>query len=166
MKWFHDPKRVYTKADYTEEDLLQYGLDHLNAAKKLFDLSGRQQWDYIISATYLSHLGVELLLKACHLHLFKSFKGTHDLKELFRPLEKQGIKLSKENKEWLNKGLKHAVEARYPDQGLGPDIGTEQWNKTASLIEELKNALPREIQKQLAFLERYRSNVRSGRVLT
>jgi HEPN domain-containing protein len=137
-------------------------LDHLEAAKELCQLSGHLEWKYLHSAGYLSHLGIELLLKACHLHFFDRFESEHNLKKLYRPLKKKGIKLSHENKQWLNK-LTDYFYLRYP--GIGSGVDTKQWEKTKALIEELKANVPKEIRNQIVKQERYPENVKNGRII-
>jgi hypothetical protein len=81
-------RKVVSRADCTESDLIQYSVDHLEAAEKLYELSSRWTWQYLHSAGFLSHLSIELLLKACLLHLEEVFPAEHDLKRLFRRLQK------------------------------------------------------------------------------
>ncbi len=157
-------RRRFTRADCTESDLVQYSVDHLEAAKKLYELSGRWTWQYLHSAAYLSHLGVELLLKACRLHLDGEFPAEHDLKRLFRRLHKKGVRLSNQNREWLSY-LNRCNELRYPDPGTGPEVDVNHWTRTEALFEELRRHIPEEIQKQIVLHERYRSNVKSGKTI-
>ena len=56
----------YTKEDgFSTQELLHYARGHLASAKVLFERSP----DCYDSAGYLSHLGIELTLKALLLHL-------------------------------------------------------------------------------------------------
>src|SRR5436190_23698313 len=67
-------KRVFLRSDgYTERDLLQSATDHLASARRLFE-GGPRCFD---SAGYLSHLGIELILKAFLLHRDGEFPGEH-----------------------------------------------------------------------------------------
>lgn len=157
-------RRVFTRDDCTESDLIQYSVDHLEAAEKLYELSGRWTWQYLHSAAFLSHLSIELLLKACLLYFKKKFPAEHNLKRLFEPLRKEGIKLSKPSREWL-KHLNRCNKLRYPDPGTGPEVDINHWNQTKTLFEELRNCVPDKIQKQIASHKRYRSNVKSGRAI-
>jgi HEPN domain-containing protein len=165
MKWFSfgDRKKIYTKKDYTVKDLLQYSLDFIETAEKLFEISKRDNWEYLLSAAYLSHLGIELLLKACHLHFFGGFEGIHDLNKLFGPLEKQGVRLEKDSRKWLKELNRYGI-VRYPDPEKTPEIDSSHWDKTKSLIKNLDSEVP-EIRKERVNLKRYRSNVRSDRTL-
>ena len=157
-------RRLFTRADCTESDLIQYSVDHLEAAKKLYDFSGRWTWEYLHSAAFLSHLSIELLLKACLLYFEEEFPGEHDLKRLFRPLRRKGIELSVLNKKWLNY-LNRFNTLRYPDPGTELEVDVKHWNATKSLFEELRTHAPKEIQKMIVTHERYRSNVKSGKTI-
>ena len=157
-------KKVFTRKDCTESDLIQYSVDHLKTAKKLYELSGRWTWEYLHSAAFLSHLGIELLLKACLLHFEHEFPAVHDLKQLFRQLRKKGINLSDQNKKWLNY-LNNCNALRYPDPVKRTEVDINQWEKTKALFEELRTNVPEKIQKQIILNERYRSNVKSGKTI-
>lgn len=157
-------KKVFTRDDCTESDLIQYSVDHLKAAEKLYELSGRWTWEYLHSAAFLSHLGIELLLKACLLHFEDEFPAVHDLKRLFRQLNKKGINLSDQNKKWLNY-LNNCNALRYPDPVKRTEVDINQWGKTKALFEELRSNVPEEIQKQIIKHKRYRSNVKSGKTI-
>ncbi len=166
MNWFNlnRSKKVYTSADYLESDLIQYSVDHLKAAEKLYDLSGRWTWEYLHSAMFLSHLSIELLLKACLLHLEGEFPANHDLKRLFKRLRKQGIEISDQNKKWLNY-LSQCIELRYPNTESKIEVDINQWEQTKTLFEELRRNFPKEIQIIIVTHERYRSNVKSGKTI-
>jgi len=155
---------VFTKNDCTESVLIQYCVDHLGAAEKLYELSGRWTWQYLHSAAFLSHLGIELLLKTCLLHLEGEFPADYKLKRLWRRLSKKGINLSQENKKWL-RDLNRCIELRYPIVGTGPEVDINNWKKTKTLFEELRTNVPEEIRKQIVQHERYRSNVKSGKII-
>jgi len=157
--WTHK-KRVFTRNDCTESDLVQYSIDHLEAAERLYKLSGRWTWQYLHSAAFLSHLSVELLLKACLLNFKDEFPVEHDLKRLYRVLQKKGMALSQQNKAWLNY-LNRSNMLRYPNPRTGTEVDVSHWGKTKSLFEELRKQVPDEIHKQMITHERYRSNVKS-----
>ena len=68
--------KLYSVADgYSETDLVQFSRDHLFAAETLFASDVR----CLDSAGYLSHLGIELLLKALLLGATGSFPNEHSL---------------------------------------------------------------------------------------
>jgi HEPN domain-containing protein len=156
--------RTFTKADCTESDLVQYSVDHLEAAEELYKLSSRWRWQYLHSAGYLSHLGVELLLKACLLHFDGEFPAEHDLRRLFRRLRRGGVRLSEQSRRWLSH-LNRCNELRYPDTGTGPDVDVNHWKRTDALFEELRNQIPEEIRKEIISHKRYRANVKSGKAI-
>jgi HEPN domain-containing protein len=169
MNWFNilywnRKRKVFSSADCTESDLIQYSVDHLEAAGKLYELSNRWTWQYLHSAAFLSHLSIELLLKACLLNLEGQFPAEHDLKRLFRRLRKKGIELSDQNKEWLNY-LNHCNELRYPNPESKLEVDINHWKQTKALFEELRMTVPKEIQKVIVTHERYRSNVKSGKTI-
>jgi len=139
-------------------------VDHLEAAGKLYELSSRWIWQYLHSAGYLSHLAVELPLKACLLHLDGEFPAEHDLKRLFRRLRREGVRLSDQNRQWLSH-LNRCNELRYPDPRTGPNVDIDHWKRTKALFEELRSHVPEEIRKQIILHERYRSNVKSGKTI-
>ena len=169
MNWFNKLKRnrnkkIFSRTNCTESDLVQYSVDHLEAAEKLYELSGRFKWQYLHSAAFLSHLSIELLLKACLLYLEDEFPAEHDLKQLFKRLRKKGIELSDQNKKWLNY-LSHCNELRYPNPESKLEVDLNQWKKTKTLFEELRMNVPKEIQKMIVMHERYRSNVKSDKTI-
>jgi len=164
MLFFNKPKKVFTINDCSESDLIQYSVDHLKTAEKLYELSGRWTWEYLHSAAFLSHLGIELLLKACLLHYEKEFPAIHDLKRLYSKLRKNGICLSDVNKKWLNY-LNGCNALRYPNENAGTEVNVNQWPQTKALFEELRMKVPNEIQKVIITHERYRSNVKSGKTI-
>lgn len=157
-------KKGFTRDDCTESDLIQYSRDHFKAAEALYNLSGRDTWQYLHSAAFLSHLSIELLLKACLLHFEKKFPAEHNLWWLFRRLSGKGIELSKENRKWL-KYLSRFNELRYPDYRKGPEVDISHWEPTKVLFEELRKHVPDEIRNLIVQHERYRSNVKSGKTI-
>jgi hypothetical protein len=90
------PPRVFTQEQgYRPIDLLHAATDHLFAANVLFSSSdfflavGMLDVDFeaprcLDSAGYLSHLGLELLLKAFLLLVTGSFRDDHSLANLLR----------------------------------------------------------------------------------
>jgi HEPN domain-containing protein len=164
MLFFNKHKKVFTNNDCSESDLIQYSVDHLKAAEKLYELSDRWTWEYLHSAAFLSHLGIELLLKACLLHYDKEFPAIHNLKRLYGMLRKQGINLSDQNKRWINY-LNGCNALRYPNEASRTEVDVNQWGKTKALFEELRKKVPSEIQKQIITHEKYRSNVKSDKTI-
>jgi len=139
-------------------------VDHLEAAEKLYELSSCFTWQYLHSAAFLSHLSIELLLKACLLYLEDEFPAEHDLKQLFKRLRKKGFELSDQNKKWLNY-LNHCNELRYPNPESKLEVDLNHWKQTKALFEELRMNVPKEIQTIIVTHERYSSNVKSGKTI-
>ena len=157
-------RRVFTRDNCKESDLIQYSVDHLKASEKLYELTGLFKWQYLHSAAFLSHLSIELLLKACLLYYEDEFPAEHDLKWLLRRLSRKGIELSKQHKKWLNY-LNRFNGLRYPDSGIGPEVDVNHWQQTEALFEELRKKVPDDIQRQIVYHERYHSNVKSGKII-
>ncbi len=91
--------KKFTKKDgYNEKELLQYAIDHLKSARVLFE----KHYDLYDSAGYLSHLGIEMILKAMLLNRKGEFPGVHKLKFLFESLNKD-IYLSRDQEILIKK---------------------------------------------------------------
>lgn len=139
--------KKFTRQDgFTEVKLLHSAIDHLASAKVLFDKNHR----CFDSAGYLSHLGLELVLKAILLNCSNEFSNEHFLNKLSNLIEKQGVKLNYTNdhKETL-KTLNGFYELRYP-KSLNPiEIGDDDWTKIEILFEHLILMLPDKIQQDL-----------------
>ena len=98
---------------YVPEDLLQFGLDHLEAALAL----GNGNWRHFHSAGYLAHLALELLLKSWLLHETRTFPKTHSLQRLRRSIQKvdQSFEFTKPHNKLLDY-LDGLSELRYPNR--------------------------------------------------
>lgn len=75
-------KKFTEKQGYSPRDLFHFGIDHLESGRILYTQGPASSFD---SAGYLAHLGIELLLKAWHLHQFKRFENEHSLVKLYEP---------------------------------------------------------------------------------
>lgn len=107
--------RIFTTDDgYSPADLLHFGRDHFASAKILWERS----FECYDSAAHLSHLGVELLLKALLLHRQGSFPATHDLNLLLRLASRayRDLSLSQQHSQ-LIKRLNRFASLRYPALG-------------------------------------------------
>ena len=84
---------------YTVEDMLHFGYGHVDASRKLF----MDDPEYLDSAGYLLHLGVEVVFKSWHLFLFEKFDSTHDLMGLYKKLKDtdQSIDIGEDNEKFL-----------------------------------------------------------------
>jgi len=107
-------KKEFSRADgYSETDLLVASRDHLLSALLLFEEGSLYGLD---SAGYLSHLSLELLLKATLLFLEDKFPECHDLEQLLRRLQAAGLKLNiPVAQDDVVKRLRAFYGLRYPD---------------------------------------------------
>jgi HEPN domain-containing protein len=151
----------FTEADgYSVRDILHFGVDHLESARILFG----QGANCLDSAGYLSHLGLELLLKAWHLHQFKSFENKHDLVGLYGCLKPylDGTPFSTEQEDFLRQ-LDSYYELRYPRQHDPIETGTDDWVLIDKLLDTLWAQMPEELLSVLS--EIVGLSEKGGRVL-
>lgn len=138
--------RIFTRADgYTERDLLHFAFDHLISAKLLFDRSPTC-YD---SAAALSHLSIELLLKALLLLHQDRFPATHDLQMLFKILVQAvpEIKITQEERSVLSQINAFAL-LRYPDPNGSPEVGSEDLKPILQLATTLVKGFPYELRQK------------------
>ena len=135
--------RLTTKDGYDPKDLLQYAEDHLASARILF----RSGFRCLDSAGYLSHLGIELLLKSLLLNRFGQFPKEHDLLRLLNEIQEAGIgaQLSEGDLETLER-INAFADVRYPNPEDPVQIGTGDWNSVESLHGALLALLPDEVK--------------------
>ncbi|OGP55665.1 MAG: hypothetical protein A2Y65_02820 [Deltaproteobacteria bacterium RBG_13_52_11] len=146
----------FTKKDgYTEKDLLHYAVDHLKSAKVLFE----KHYDLYDSAGYLSHLGIEMILKAMLLNREGEFPGVHKLGLLFRRLE--DISLTNEQ-ERLIKKLDKFERLRYPNPRKAIEIGDEDWDRIHSFVLYLFAKFPKKLQEEFKKIDRTK---KGGRIV-
>jgi HEPN domain-containing protein len=139
-------KITYTRQDgFSERNLLHWAIDHLASARILFEENHR----CLDSAGYLSHLGIELVLKAILLNCKNDFPNEHSLVNLSNLIERQGVNLNytKEHKETL-KILDEFYELRYP-QAQNPIEISDDWEEIESFFEHLIFLLPVQIQQDI-----------------
>jgi HEPN domain-containing protein len=118
----------------------------LSSAKVLFDKNSR----YFDSAGYLSHLGIELVLKAMILNSSNEFPNEHSLAKLSTLIERSKLKLNYEkNHEHTLKMLDDFNELRYPNTLNQIEIGDDDWESIENLFEFLILKLPPEIQQMI-----------------
>lgn len=154
-------KKVYKRSDgFNEEDLLHFGYGHIEAAYALF----KDDPLFLDSAGYLAHLGTELVLKACHLHLFDQFKESHNLINLFDELKSDGssFDIGKNNLDFL-KELDKFYLLRYPRRKEGPiEVGTDMVAQFEDLLKSLWQVFP---DKIIEVYNRIDTTKKAGRVL-
>jgi HEPN domain-containing protein len=136
-------RRVFRAADgYDPVDLLKYGRGHLRAAEILFGTD----FHCFDSAAHLSHLAIELQLKAILLKLCGAFYGEHSLRTLVDDVLQAGLPLaltSRDNE--LIYLLDLFQESRYPNPHDPPQVG----NSDLELVQELWNRLLAQMPAQL-----------------
>ncbi len=154
------PPRVFKRQDgFEPKDFIHSGLDHVNAAEKLFETNA----SFFDSAGYLIHMGFELLLKAWHLEAFGEFCGIHSLKDLVEKLRAKGQQLNLSDEE--NEVLKVADsygELRYPDPSHGTEVGNDDWKKIDGLLNKIWEQTPRVFDDYFKSIDPIR---KGGRVL-
>lgn len=169
------PRRVFTeKQGYRAIDLLHAASDHLFSANVLFSISGFFRAVGILdvdveaprcldSAGYLSHLGIELLLKTFLLRLTGNFRDFHSLTSLLRTLEANGVKFGLNEEQFATvKQLDEWYHLRYPQTTASPSVGDLDWPGIHSLFSALVERLPEDLQRDLMNLDRTK---KFGRVL-
>lgn len=130
---------------YAPEDLLQFSLDHLEAALVL----GNGNWRHFHSAGYLAHLCLELLLKSWILHERQKFPKTHSLQKLREDVIKlaPSFRLTKPQNKLLDY-LDGLYELRYPNRKKPTEIGQEDFVLVKELGNEIWQQLPDELVKK------------------
>lgn len=127
-------------------DLIVAGIDHLNSAFHLYNLSPRN-YD---SAGYLTQLGLELVFKAIISFNKKSIPLVHDLNKLhkkkylgtFHPL------YTSNHARELIKHFNKFYYLRYPNRNNPVSIGSEDAEKLLELLEILKDSIPLDLKEQ------------------
>jgi HEPN domain-containing protein len=152
--------RQFTAADgLVTADMIHCGLDHLTAAQLLFE-SDAAHFD---AAGYLSHMGVELLLKGWLLEVAGGFGATHDLGLLYATLREADHVGDLPEASASTLGLLNEFgELRYPNRNKPVEIGQDHWEAIALLASDLCNAMPDAITEALAKID---PTKKAGRVL-
>lgn len=137
-------KKSYSTSDgYQARDLVHYGVDHIKAAKVLFE----KEASLFDSGGYLAHLGLELLLKAWLLEVSSEFPKTHSLVALVNKLNERQkqIELSEEDKTLLRL-IDEYGELRYPTPTNPIGVGDDDWPKIEDFFYTVLNQAPNTIQ--------------------
>lgn len=149
-----------TKDRLVAADFLHAGLDHMTAAKLLFESDDPSHFD---SAGYLAHMAVELLVKAWLLEVAGEFEGTHSLKALYDVLqEKHGVPPLDDEQQGVLRMLDQFEQLRYPNPKRPTEIGDEDLPRTEELVGHLCRSMPKAIPEALEKIELGR---KGGRVL-
>lgn len=143
-------KKFRRQDGFSEIELFHAAADHLASAKILFEQSPR----CLDSAGYLSHLGIELLLKALLLSECSEFPNEHSLVVLKEQLEKHGAPIScgKDHEATLNL-LETFYELRYPRTQSPIEIGSDDWEGIERLFEFIVFLFPSSLQEQFRDLD-------------
>ena len=153
------PRIFKSEEGYQARDLIHYGLDHVNAAEKLF----RTSPSYFDSAGYLLHMWFELLLKAWHLEILSEFPTVHCLTELVEELQKKGQQLSLTDTERSVLEMVDSYgELRYPDPNVGTEVGSDDWESVDSLLNTIWEQTPKSFDEYFETIDPTR---KGGRVL-
>lgn len=135
-------KKFRKQDGYIEKDFLHFGYDHIDTGLEILNNGEPCQFD---SAGYLIHLGLELILKAWHLHSFDYFTDIHDLNSLIDNLSIGD--LSKENLDTISM-LNKFYLLRYPRAVEGPiEIGQDDIEKIEHCLNSLWKFFPGELRK-------------------
>jgi HEPN domain-containing protein len=150
----------YTRDDgFSTQELLYYAWGHLASSKVLFERS----FDCYDSAGHLSHLGIELVLKAFLLHYVGSFPNEHNLLKLLSEIKKSypTLELGVDHEKTLER-LNPYISIRYPTPEKPIEIGDEDWNAIERLFAALQSAMPSELRQELQNRNR---TLKGGRIL-
>lgn len=152
-------KKIVFKArdGFKSDDLLKYAIDHLRSANLLFDRNPI----CFDSGGYLSHLGLELILKSILLNKNGEFPAIHDLKKLYEIAKKSGFEL-KETEEQMLMKVNQFYYLRYANPKKPIEIGDEDWKAIESAANSLLSGFPEETLKELYATDYYE---KGGRIL-
>ena len=151
-------ERVFKRSDgFRTDDLLKYAIDHLRSANLLF----HHNPICFDSGGYLSHLGLELILKSILLNKKGEFPAIHDLKKLYEIAKKSGFELKKTEEEMLMK-VNQFYYLRYANPKKPIEIGDEDWKIIESAANSLLSSFPEETLKELYATDYYE---KGGRIL-
>lgn len=128
--------KIYKKSDgYSPSEFLKYGLDHCQTSIDLFSQHGPRAFD---SASHLMHLGLEQILKACHLEIYGQFSDTHRLTKLIEGLSNHGINIAPKYKKVFEE-IDSYEKIKYPQNVEGPiEVGNENLKLQDELNDNLK----------------------------
>jgi HEPN domain-containing protein len=150
----------YTRSDgYEVADLLQYGLDDIEAARRLFK-EGASFYD---AGGYLAHIGFELLLKGWVLELVGSFPQSHHLESIWSEVSTGGeqVSLSIDHMKTLRL-LDKYEELRYPTARNPIEIGSDDIPRIEALLSVLHSLMPQKLRGAIANLH---WSTKGGRIL-
>lgn len=151
-------EKIFKVSDgFKTDDLLKFAIDHLKSANLLF----QQNPICFDSGGYLSHLGLELILKSILLDRNGEFPGIHDLKKLYKTAKRSGLILQKSEEDILKK-VNQFYHLRYASPDNPIEIGDEDWINIENVANNLLSNFPEETLKRLYDTEHYE---KGGRIL-
>jgi HEPN domain-containing protein len=152
-------KRYYARDGHTTAALLHYARDHIASAGVLFAKS----YSCFDSGAHLSHLGLELMLKAVLFEASGSFPNEHDLIAIFKELRLHNPTFSLPQRHLKTLALvSRFVELRYPDPKGSRSLGDSHWKRIQALYAAIAGAMPTKLQEEL---RRVDPTKKGGRVL-
>jgi len=138
------PRKFNRSDGHTEDELAHAAADALISAKVLFGHNHRT----LDHTGYLSHLGLELMLKSILLHEKGEFPAHHDLEALIAELEAQGVHLCFNSQDHdLLKRLNRFAALRYPDPAGMPSIRQADWETVLHLRRRLLKQMSPELER-------------------
>lgn len=144
---------------YEEQDLIRAAIDHLEAAQHLFAASP----SWFDSAGYLSHLGLELLLKAFLLAVSDEFPDEHSLERLAKRLAENDFLVDfGDDARTLLQRLDRLYQLRYPRPSDPVEIGHEDWDSVQRASLAIVDRMPDSLKD---YFEGIRRPEKAGRVL-
>lgn len=152
--------KKFNKIDgWTESLLFERSKGHLMAAERLFCIQEPRIYnDTLSSAGYLSHLGIELLLKGCWVNESSHFEDLHSLAKLAAKIK--FLKLNDELSRIIT-NLDRFYEMRYPQEigeikeiekrnisfNLPTEIGDNDWVDAINFLHEVQKQMPISLTK-------------------
>lgn len=138
-------RRTFLRSEgYSERELLLAGSHHVVAAAHLYESASFMDLD---SAGYLSHLGLELVLKAIVLYVLGCFTDEHHLTRLVATIRAQGLDLALTEEELsLVNRLDHFFELRYPNPSAPVSIETDDGTQVLKLFLRICEGFPQPLR--------------------
>lgn len=153
------PRKFNAADGLIPADLVHCGIDHLSASRLLFKSDPR----HFDAAGYLTHIGVELLLKGWLLESVGNFHDRHDLMILYdRLVSEAGASQLTDMQRALLAVLNNYGELRYPNRKRPTEIGNENWLAIEVLVDQIVHSMPASLELAIGMIA---STNKAGRVL-
>ena len=154
-------RKFWKKNGYSESDLILYAMDHIVSAQYLYHLSGSRGVD---SAGYLSHLGIELLLKSLLLHHLEYFTDDHRLISLYESLPDVVKTLTDKEFEMLTRWDSFFM-IKYPNPSSPMPAGSHQWTEARQISQSIINLMPKHLHDIAVTYGKEQPTQKGGRTL-